>query len=63
MRVVADFDESLSLEEMLADIGLALIQYNVERPNATKLFMREAATATPETLTIIGPMAGKVCKI
>lgn len=59
MRVVADFDGSLSLEEMLTDIGLALIQYNVERPNATKLFMREAAAATPETLTIIGPMVGK----
>ncbi|MBQ73539.1 MAG: hypothetical protein CMQ20_00785 [Gammaproteobacteria bacterium] len=59
MRVAADFDGSRTLEEMLTDIGLAMIQYSIERPSSTKLFMREAAAGTPESLTIIGPMFGK----
>jgi TetR/AcrR family transcriptional regulator len=42
MRVAADFDGSRPLEEMLTDIGLAMVQYSVERPTSTKLFMREA---------------------
>lgn len=59
MRVAADFDGSRPLEEMLTDIGLAMIQYSVERPTSTKLFMREAAAGTPESLTVIGPVFGK----
>jgi len=59
MRVAADFDGSLPLEEMLTDIGLAMVQYSVERPTSTKLFMREAAAGTQESLTIIGPVFGK----
>jgi len=59
LRVTADFDGSLPLEEMLTDLGLAMIQYSVERPTSTKLFMREAAAGTQESLTIIGPVFGK----
>jgi AcrR family transcriptional regulator len=59
VRVAADFDVSLPLEEMLTDIGLAMAQYSVERPTSTKLFMREAAAGTQESLPIIGPVFGK----
>jgi AcrR family transcriptional regulator len=59
MRVAADFDGSRPLEEMLTDIGLAMVQYSVERPTSTKLFMREAASGTQESLTVIGPVFGK----
>ena len=58
-RVAVDFDGSRPLEEMLTDIGLAMIQYSVERPTSTKLFMREAAASTQESQTIIGPVFGK----
>ena len=57
--ITNDIDQSGTLEEMVTKIAVNLIGHCVERPNALKLFMREAAAATPGTNTIIGPMVGK----
>ena len=57
--ITSDIDQSLSLEEMVAKIGVDLTRDSVDRPYALKLFLREAAAGTPESLTIIGPMVRK----
>ncbi|MDO8863999.1 TetR/AcrR family transcriptional regulator [Haliea sp. E1-2-M8] len=57
-KITADIDQSLSLEEMVVKIGIDLIRESVDRPESVKLFMREAAAGTPESLSIIGPMIG-----
>jgi TetR/AcrR family transcriptional regulator len=58
-KITTDIDQSLSLEEMIVKIGVDLIREGIERPQSVKLFMREAAAGTPESLTIIGPVIGK----
>ena len=57
--ITSDMRQPLSLEEMVTRIGIDLIRESVTRPNGLKLFLREAAAGTPESLTIIGPMIGK----
>ncbi len=59
LRVAADFDSRVPLDEMLTDIAMAMIDYGVERPNSIRLFMREAAAGSPETGAAIGPVVGK----
>ena len=57
--ITSDMRQPLSLEEMITRIGIDLIRESVTRPNGLKLFLREAAAGTPESLTLIGPMIGK----
>jgi hypothetical protein len=59
MAVSEDIDQSASLEEMITKIAIDLIRHCAERPYGVMLFMREAATVTPGTNTVIGPMVGK----